>query len=59
MTHSHGHAWSVGIDGTEHFAFTDHAAYYLALPLRLLLRAWEAGLPDGSSAGRSGTTPSG
>ena len=37
VAHSRGHAWSVTIDGTKHFDFTDYAAYYLALPLRALL----------------------
>jgi pimeloyl-ACP methyl ester carboxylesterase len=37
VSHSRGHAWSIGIDGTQHFAFTDYAGYYLALPLRRLL----------------------
>lgn len=50
VTHSHGHAWSVEIDGTEHFAFTDYAAYYLALPLRLLL---PLGRVDGDRALRT------
>ena len=29
--------WCYTIDGTEHFNFTDYAAYYLAAPLRRLL----------------------
>lgn len=37
LSHSRGHAWSISLDRTEHFDFTDYAAYYLALPLRMLL----------------------
>lgn len=37
LGHSRGHAWSVSIDGTAHFDFTDYAAYYLALPLHALV----------------------
>jgi hypothetical protein len=37
FSHAHGRAWSVNIDGTKHFDFTDYADYYLALPLRALL----------------------
>lgn len=50
VAHSRGHAWSVTIDGTEHFDFTDYAAYYLALPLRALL---PLGTIDGDRALRT------
>ena len=41
---SAGPSWSVTLDGTEHFDFTDYAAYRLMFPLRRLL-------PLGSRAG--------
>lgn len=34
---SSGPAWCYALGGTEHFNFTDYAAYYLAAPLRYLL----------------------
>jgi hypothetical protein len=34
---STGPAWSVTLDGTQHFDFTDYAAYRLMFPLRRLL----------------------
>jgi predicted dienelactone hydrolase len=37
VAHSRGHAWSVSIDDTLHFDFSDYAAYYLAFPLRAVL----------------------
>jgi predicted dienelactone hydrolase len=47
LHHTQGPAWSVSIDGTEHFDFTDYAAYYLALPLHSLLAL---GSTDGDRA---------
>jgi hypothetical protein len=47
VEHSRGPAWSISIDGTAHFDFTDYAAYYLALPLRMLL---PLGRMDGNRA---------
>ncbi len=37
VSHARRGAWSVSIDATKHFDFTDYAAYYLAFPLRALL----------------------
>lgn len=34
---STGPTWSSTLDGTEHFNFTDYAAYHLAFPLRMLV----------------------
>ena len=45
ITAGHAPTWSVTLDGTEHFDFTDYAAYRLAFPLRRLL-------PLGSRSGR-------
>ena len=44
---STGPTWCFNIAGTEHFNFTDYAAYYLALPLRSLV-------PLGGIDGRRG-----
>ena len=37
LARSAGPSWSLGLDDTEHFDFTDYSSYYLALPLHLLL----------------------
>ncbi len=49
---STGPSWCYRIDGTEHFNFTDYAAYYLAAPLRSLV-------PLGGIDGRRGLSVTG
>ncbi len=49
---STGPTWCYSIDGSEHFNFTDYAAYYLAFPLRALV-------PLGGIDGRRGLAVTG
>jgi predicted dienelactone hydrolase len=42
-----GPAWCLSIRGTEHFNFTDYAAYYLAAPLRTLVPVGDIDGPRG------------
>jgi hypothetical protein len=37
LSRSTGPSWSLVLAGTKHLDFTDYSAYYLALPLHLLL----------------------
>jgi predicted dienelactone hydrolase len=51
LDRSAGPSWSLELDDTEHFDFTDYSAYYLARPLHLLLAV--GSLPRGRALATS------